>query len=987
MIFFLIINIFLQNPAIEVGDKYLKSGRPDLALEVYNQIYNISKDIPEGYLALYKMSLASLALGDTLSALADLSILRRKFLPDTLVDSVYKTLINLEKDTLKRIGIGLEFVELYPEAMLRDKILKMTLQLAREKNIKSEKILRLLKINAADYSSSSAKSELGYYFLSKQPSRALLISDYTGDNLLHARALFYMDSIVDAYMLFNSLQKDGVLRYEFLKILEKGGLPEEELARAMVLVPEDEKTAFELARILYIKRLSIRKLQKYFKENLLFKGLLLAQKDPRGAIGFLLTQEEGAFRDYLLARLYSDHNLYANALYFAQKLPDSLVYNNFKIELAKQCLKSGVHTKEVETLLKTVSRYYPLSERDSLIYVYNIINGIRDTTLEKILLENGITLPPLPLDAEDIFGKNPVQIIKILYEKRHYKELLRFAKGKELPEDLKPVIAEALLQTGEVIKAFKLIEGDASLYPGLYLKILSELPPESIKNILLPESGVKGTYIRYLYIIAKKVKRPEILYKVKSNRAKFYYYLLTLEPDSALLFYDKDNKRDLSLLDSLLLLKGMYEKLIEISDDLNPLYPLDLKIIKYKIAAYKALGRFRDIIEELKDFESVIDDEYIRIHLAESYLHTGQKNKAFLLLLPLDSKISMELKLRILLKKDYIESIKAEYLSSEDRLLYYLKRKDIQKILRFTPRSRDEALSILRFLVRNKKRRLFKEKAKEYLDSLIIKKPDIAYLLALSYSLGGNTDSVLFYLPYAFDEARAEPLLELGNHLLKTGKQEDAIPLFKKALQYASDTLKSLISFRLGNLMFLKKDYMNALNYYRISLRENYKRIEKDAIHNVVLCFKNLNEPDSVIYYYSLLRERYRADSIWVSAGLSLGYYLLTHDRLEEAIRVLDEIEGIGHEKDIVETLYWKSKAYTGRRMLRQALVLLQRIYAFHPHLADWRDTARLEAARLFITLDRKEKGINLYKTVLKVRGNKDPLGAQAEKELKIFEN
>ena len=981
----MIVNIFLQNPAIEVGDKYLKAGRPDLALEVYNQIYNISKDTPEGYLALYKMSLASLALGDTLSALADLNILRKKFLPDTLASNVYKSLINLEKDTLRRIGIGLEFVELYPEAASRKKILKLILQLASESNLESEKILRLMKINASDYYSKSTESELGYYFLTKQPSLALLISHYAQDKLLQARALFYLDSIVDAYMMFYSLQKDGVLRYEFLKILERGGLPEQEIARALVLAPEDEKTAFELARILFIKRLSVRKLQKYQEKNRLFESLLLAQKNPTKAIRFLLNQEEGTFRNYLLARLYAGLKSYANALYFAQKLPDSLIYNNFKIELAKQCLESGIHTKEIATLLKTVTRYYPLSERDSLIYVYNILNGFKDTILEQTLLENGIRLPSLPINVKDIIVKDPVQVIRLLYEKRHYEELLRFAKGKELPEDLKPVVVEALLNTGEAIKALKLIEKDATLYPGLYLKVLSELPPESIKNILLPKDQIKNTDIKYLYVIARKIKRPEILNKVKSNRAKFYYYLLTMKPDSAVLFYREGNKADLNILDSLLLLKGMYQKLIEISNNLNPLYPLDLKIIKYKVAAYKALSRFNDIIEELKDFESVVHDEYIRIHLAEAYLRTGKENKAFLLLLPLDSRVAMEMRSKILLKKNYIASIKKEYLSSEDRLSYYLKMKDIQKLLSFIPRNRNEALSILRFLVRSKKRDFFQEKTKEYLDSLIIKKPDVAYLLSLFYSLRGNTDSTLFYLPYAFDEAKAEPLFELGNYVLKAGKQEDAIPLFQRALQYASDTLKSLISFRLGNLMFLKKDYMNALNYYRMSLREKYRRIEKDILHNIVLCFKNLNEPDSVIHYYSLIRERYCTDSAWVSAGLSLGYFLLAHDRLEEAIGILDEIEGIGHEKDIVETLYWKSKAYIGRKMLRQALVLLQRIYVYHQHLADWRDTARLEAARIFIALGRKEKGIGLYKTVLKIRGSKDPLGAQAEKELKIF--
>jgi len=52
------------------------------------------------------------------------------------------------------------------------------------------------------------------------------------------------------------------LSCEFLRILERGGLPEQEIARALVLAPEDETTAFELARILFIKRLSVRILSK-----------------------------------------------------------------------------------------------------------------------------------------------------------------------------------------------------------------------------------------------------------------------------------------------------------------------------------------------------------------------------------------------------------------------------------------------------------------------------------------------------------------------------------------------------------------------------------------------------------------------------------------------------------------------------------------------------------------------------------------------------
>jgi tetratricopeptide (TPR) repeat protein len=87
-----------------------------------------------------------------------------------------------------------------------------------------------------------------------------------------------------------------------------------------------------------------------------------------------------------------------------------------------------------------------------------------------------------------------------------------------------------------------------------------------------------------------------------------------------------------------------------------------------------------------------------------------------------------------------------------------------------------------------------------------------------------------------------EPLLKSGEILFSANILDAAEAKFKQALKYnkRSDTAKR----RLGDILFRQNQFAQALDYYNSIDPENFN---KHALINILLCYRNLNEPDKLL--------------------------------------------------------------------------------------------------------------------------------------------
>ncbi|MEO0279133.1 MAG: hypothetical protein ABIM21_07705, partial [candidate division WOR-3 bacterium] len=120
--------------------------------------------------------------------------------------------------------------------------------------------------------------------------------------------------------------------------------------------------------------------------------------------------------------------------------------------------------------------------------------------------------------------------------------------------------------------------------------------------------------------------------------------------------------------------------------------------------------------------------------------------------------------------------------------------------------------------------------------------------------------------------------------------------------------------------------------------------------------------------------------------ALLVGYLLVDRQiNVDKAIEILESIIGIGTKEQDCEALYWLARAYMTKQELKMALSLLKRIYTHYAEFPDWRDTAKLAAAKIFVYHNHQDVAKRLYEEIIKARGKDDPASQQALEEMKFF--
>ncbi len=971
--FFLIIS----QSVLDVGKSYLNQNDYEKAYQIFQQIYTVSKNTPEGNWARYYLSISLIGLGDTLSAIGNLLTLRKENLDDSLAFLIYSKLLELSTSEKDSATWFYELITLHPSINKRDKLIYKVLNFPLEDSLK----ITFLQILASDYKNKNNLKVFSESLLNYEAGYSLLIAKRENFPLIKAKAQLRENKYLDAYYSILKENPTKTIPEEATEFLNKSNNSPLIIGLLLALNPENEKTAFEMARILEESGIGSTKFKKILKnpvyvayfnlKNLTLEDLQKLEELPPSNL-----------KQYVLARGYLFKGYGLKALNYAIQLPDSIEYNAFKLELADSFITWGFYPKEVTLMLENIQNYYPLTERDKRLIIFYKTQGKNVSSLRKKLAVNETTIThKIRLKTED-FELTDSLLIERMFENFDYEGVIKYSGGKALPNRMKFFIASSLIERKKYEEALVLIENERFKFPDLFVISLAHMDDPSPYLYYLP-LPIKPENAYYVYIIAKKTGNYEILENYPQAQFKFYRSILKEDIEQAELYLDSTDPKMLKEFIALLYAKGNFEKVIQYSSNLNPLYPIEKEIFAFKLKSLFESGRYEDVIKEGKKFSSLIFDEDISLIMAKAYYQLKEYDRSFLYSTHFDSTTFKEIMAVNLLQKGYIEIIDPSNLKGPELLTYYFLTKKAQALLQFEPQTKEEAILKMKFLTMLKK---------EIPDTLLINytsrfdiEQDFPYILkALNYLNNDNIDS-LEALIGDVNIQDPEILYEFGLKLISLGKIDDAIKILKQSLDFSADSLKHEILFRLGNIEATSGNFYSSIFYYTKAL-EYSKKYEKEILYNLSVAYKNTGQRDSAIALLEKIIQEFKDDDIVIDASINLGFQLLEYQQTpEKAINILSKIIGLGSKEQDCEALYWLSRAYLLRQDLKNALTTLKRIYTHYSEFSDWRDMAKLDAAKILVYYNYRDDAKRLYQEVIKSRKPGDPISEEAKSQMEFF--
>ena len=975
----LVFLLFLTTQSVlDVGIKYLQNKDYDKASQIFQQILTVSKNTPEGNWARYYLSLSLLGLGDTLSSLGNLNTLWKENYEDSLAYLAYKIFTELSHTKNDSLRWGIELVQYFPTFAKREKLIETILQ----SNLDYSTRILLKRILASDYKNSKYLYDLGNELLSQEPGKALIISEREGFSFLKIKAFINSGKYFRAYLSLLKHNPQKKIPEEAITLLQKAGNSARLIGILYPLDPENEKTSFEFAVILDKAGLSSSKFRKNLKNPLYIayfnqKNLTFADLQKLEGV------ENSNLRNYILAKGYLKEGYLVKSFQLALSLPDSLEYNRFKMELIDTLISRGIFTKEMLELLKQIEFYYPLTERDERILIISKALKLEVKDLLDIIETNDVRIKhKIPFNTIETAYPD-TELIKILHDNFDFDGVIRLSSGKPLPSNMRYYVASALIEKGYYYEAISLLEGESNNYPTLFLKAASKLnDPAPYLNSIPKNLSNKDAY--YLFIIALKTQNRSLLDNYKAPYFRFFRAILNSETDSALQYLDRNDHRMLLELTRLLLSQEKFEKIVELTQSINPLYPLETKIYKIRLKALYNLGRYEELIKEYEQYSGLINDDELSTLAALSAQKLNQTDLAFVFALRSDSEENKKILSQIFLNQGLVEQVDTRYLEGKNLLRYFFLKKNEKGILDFTPKDTEEAWLKLKYLAQLSGRLPLDSIFQLYSASYNFTENDWVTLKSYSLLSKNEIDSLIMFMN-ARSVQDPELLYLAGVKFIQAGKVDDASNLFKSAIDLAEDSLKHEIYFRLGNIEATKGNFNSALFFYTKALNLGIT-FKKEIYYNLSISFKNTGQVDSALIYLEKLIDEFPDDEISLEASINLGFQLVERQiNPEKAIEVLEKIIGIGTKTQDCEALYWLSRAYMLSNDLKMALATLKRIYTYYKEFPDWRDTAKLDAAKILVYFNYREMAKNLYYEIIKSRGQNDPLSQEALNQMEFF--
>ncbi len=967
--------LLLTQSVLDVGQKYLSTEEYDKAYQIFYQIYSVSKNTQEGNWARYYLSLSLLGMGDTLSALGNLIALKGETFNDSLAYLAFGKILELSRTTEDSIKWISEVVNFFPSSTKRVRLIEKCLQMPLEDSTRTS----LVRILASDYESRAYETMLGENLLKNSPETSLLLAQRHNAPLVRLKALYRTGNYVDFYYRLARDNPAKVIPEESVEFLKKTGYSPKVAGLLLALRPENETTAFEFCRALEKMGLVGSKFRTFIKDKLL-QSWFDIRKLTLQDLNSLEELPESPLRNFVLAKGYFKEKLYIKSLIYASKLPDSMEYNAFKLELADSMLSKALIFPELISMVESIHNFYPLTEKDEILM---LLKSSRGEDVSSILqnLEENLVKPKRRLPAR-FETPNPAdtEVIKILYENFDYRGVIRFSRGKTLPHSMKYYVASSLLYLDNYQEALNLLEDEPSNFPGLYVRALAGIDDPARYVGKIP-GNLKPEDAYYLYVVATKTGKPEILKDFKAPAFQFYSAIVEGNLERALTLLDAKDSRMLLSLVKALYSAQQYQRVVEITESVNPLYPLEQEIFVARLNSLYHMRLYDRVLQQGLGYVYLLANEKIYELISLSALNSGNLNLAFLYALRGNTQTERSVYSSILLFRGFIEMVDSRDLSRSDQLLYYYQKKNLKGLESINPETPAEGFQKLKYLT-ELSGKIPDSLLQVYTDTLGLGPETREKLLGYLYLARNQLDSLL---PLVSTLPDPEIIHQTALQLIKQGETDAASNLLKTALDLAGDSLRHDIHFRLGNIEASKGNYSDAIFYYTKSLSYG-TTFEKELLYNLAISYKNAGQIDSTFNCLEILRTKYSYDEISIEAAILMGYLMVENQRNpEKAIEILNQVIGTGTKIQDCEALYWLSRAYVTTQDLKAALATLKRIYTYYQEFPDWRDTAKLDAAKLLVYFNNNEMARNLYNEIIKSRAKDDPISQEAQNQKEFF--
>lgn len=215
---------------------------------------------------------------------------------------------------------------------------------------------------------------------------------------------------------------------------------------------------------------------------------------------------------------------------------------------------------------------------------------------------------------------------------------------------------------------------------------------------------------------------------------------------------------------------------------------------------------------------------------------------------------------------------------------------------------------------------------------------------------------------------------------LLTNEMESALHRFREyTRRFPAGERSHDALFKIATLNFLSEEFDSAAVYYGLAAAD--PGLAADALENRLISYKKAGRWSMVI---SAGQEMLKTTRQEQEAGIrfEIGYAALRAGRPAEAI---EHIRIAARLEPEPSHYYWLGEAYLGKGDFAGAFHSYQKILDSYGDDEMWAPTAQYKTGIVLELLDEFDAARRIYEKIVKQRGVKDPIGAEADARLKML--
>jgi len=182
--------------------------------------------------------------------------------------------------------------------------------------------------------------------------------------------------------------------------------------------------------------------------------------------------------------------------------------------------------------------------------------------------------------------------------------------------------------------------------------------------------------------------------------------------------------------------------------------------------------------------------------------------------------------------------------------------------------------------------------------------------------------------------------------------------------------------FKIATLHYLMEEYDSAGYYYGLACEDD--ALLRDAIQNQLISYKKAGNWPQVISTGEKVLSLV-SDEDLVDVHFEIGYAYLRAGRVHEAV---ENLRFAARAKTEPSYYYWLGEAYLGKGDFSRAFHSYQKIIDIFSDDEMWAPTARYKSGIALELLDEREAARKVYEKLIRERGIRDPIAAEANLRL-----